>query len=69
MEDDIEPTTTPPVTDPPPTHDGTLHDAVTALQAKVESLEAIVTGIVASGGDDDSSPVKKPWTHRSFGAR
>ena len=59
------PENVPPVVHPKP--DNELHDAVASLTAKVEELAGTVASLVESGGERDSTPVKKPWTHRFGG--
>ncbi len=56
---------TPPPITPPQDADNSVRDALNALNAKVEELSGIVTGILASGGGEkDSVPSGLPWTHR-----
>lgn len=48
----------------PQPEDNSVRDSLNALNAKVEELSGIVTGIIASGGvEKDSSPAGRPWTH------
>lgn len=55
---------TPPVVTPPANANDDLREVVNGLSSKVEELTGIVTGVLASGGGQpDSTPVKKPWTH------
>lgn len=55
---------TPPAVTPPAQADNNVQEAISALSSKVEELSGIVTGIIASGGaQQDSTPVRKPWTH------
>lgn len=69
MEDEIETKTeteTPPPPTPEPHHeDSTLRETVDALKSSVDELRGMVTGLIEAGhAGRDSSPVKKPWTHR-----
>jgi hypothetical protein len=57
-----------PESTPAPVAPSAGEDVISDLQARVGTLEGMVTALVSSGGD--STPVKKPWTHRSlFGGR
>lgn len=51
-----------PVVEPVHTN-GTDHDLVVEIKARVEQLETMLTDIIHKG-TNDSSPVRKPWTHR-----
>lgn len=56
--------TVPPAVTPAPAAADDLHAVVSQLSAKVEELTGMVTAVIASGnGKQDSTPVRKPWTH------
>jgi hypothetical protein len=58
------------VVTPPSDADSSVRDSLNALNAKVEELSGIVTGILASGGGEkDSTPSGRPWTHWGKGKR
>jgi hypothetical protein len=52
------------VPEPTSSHDD-LRATVNTLSEKVASLESTVTSLLPQNRDE--TPVKKPWTHRSFG--
>lgn len=71
MEDDVEVTkspespveeTPPPVAKPEEAHDNT-HELIAELSSKVDALAAQVTALTEPH-EQDSTPVKLPWTHR-----
>ncbi len=49
------------------THEGAdqLKETVNALSERVSTLESTITNMLPQNRDE--TPVKKPWTHRSFG--
>ena len=63
-----EPETPKPSETPAPEglHDNTK-ELIAELSGKVDALAATVSDIITHGSDqDDSSPVKPPWTHRKL---
>ncbi len=57
-------TVTPPPVTPPAQANDDVREAISSLTTKVEELSGMVTGILASGGgQQDETPVRKPWTH------
>lgn len=63
MDDDSIETTPPPVADPPQVHDDT-REIVDRLVTEVAELRESVANLAPQ--EQDSSPVKGPWTHRKL---
>lgn len=63
--EETAPTTeTPPPVTPPARADDDIRSVVSDLSSKVEELTGLVTGVIATGAAvQDSTPVRKPWTH------
>lgn len=51
---------------PPPAPSNDLADIVQGLATRVDGLESVVNAITTT---KDSTPGKRPWTHRGFGKR
>jgi len=72
--DDTEPPTPPPAdppvdppADPPPDHHHECRSMIGGLAERVDSLETTLRSVLEF--KPDSSPVKKPWTHRKMFGR
>lgn len=63
--EETAPTTeTPPAVTPPAQASDDVRTAIAQIDSKVEELSGIVTGLLATGsGQQDSTPVRRPWTH------
>jgi hypothetical protein len=52
-----------PESTPPPVNTSAGADVVDQLNSRLSSLEQTVSALIQP---QDTSPVRKPWTHRSF---
>lgn len=52
-----------PASTPPPVNTAAGADAIAQLTSRVDTLEGMVTALVTPS---DTTPVRKPWTHRKF---
>lgn len=47
----------------PVTHHENVMPLIDELKNRIDELSETVAQIVTTGGDRDSQPVKRPWTH------